>query len=164
MDTPDHALEAKWWPDFKPTYSSLPPSSYCFIGSTPNKNLIKVQVAQHVCILPLRWRPIFTLIDICQLGALDKVLDISNNTKSIRIHQKLLHLYDQIRQYIVIEAKSRKEEPLDDILWMPPAVHRFCVRVVSGIAHQPKTLALETDKLQQSYSQPKWSYGKLLTT
>lgn len=162
MEKLDHNLEQSWWPTRQPKDKSLPPSSRCFIGMTPDEKLIKVHLAQHICMLPPCWRPIFTLIDLCQLHALSRARDISNNADSISVHLKLLQWFDKIRQYIVIEAKNRKEDPLEDIHWMPDVVHRFCIRVDYGISHQPRKMVLKEEQLQNYYCNPKWSYSKLL--
>jgi hypothetical protein len=153
-----HSLELNWWNSCKPDVTSLPASSRCFISSTHDKNNITVQVAQHICTLPLRWRPIFILIDLCQLESLHRIRQKENTTT----HSKLLQWYDQLRQHIVVQAKWRKEDPADEIFWIPQVVHRFCVRVESQIPHQHKKF-LKVEDLLKKYSKSPWSYGELQT-
>jgi hypothetical protein len=163
----EHELENSWWPGHLVKLDSLPVSSRCFLRLTPNKDAITVQVAQHTCTLSLRWRPIFILIDLCQLACLYRIKAVAgivnqDALKTLHIHSKLLLWYDGLRRYIVVEAEKNKVDLVNDNSWMPPAVHRFCVRVEYGRSHQPKKLLNRSFELQKLYAKSVWSYGELL--
>lgn len=162
----DHALEKAWWPDHDVKLDSLPTSSRCFLKLTPNKGIISIQVAQYTCSLPLRWRPIFTLIDLCQLECLHQIRAVASTSgttkdavKTVHIHSKLLLWYDQLRRYIIVEAEKRDVDQVKDNFWIPPVVHRFCVRTVVGMSHQPRMILKKFEDLQKMYCITVWSYG-----
>lgn len=59
--------------------------------------------------------------------------------------------------------EAQIEKPGSSSLWIPDAIHRFCVRLELGKAHQPKKLKQFEAELRDCYrSRQRWCYGEIL--
>jgi hypothetical protein len=154
-NTNTHALENSWWPSEKCNQKTLPQTSRCIITPNQDNKQATFQIEEKICTLPIKWRVIFVLIDLCQLHALSSVL--KGLKGQANISSKLVVWFDRLRLYIVMEAIKDSGSSRSD--WIPPVVHRFCVRVESGIGHQPRTIEKRKDLEEMYKSKTTWSYG-----
>jgi hypothetical protein len=157
MENDLHALENGWWRTSSDQHIKFPLRSRSFIKSTTQDGVISVTVSNDTCFLPTRWRPIFSIIDICQLQLLIHTEDKRPPSWLV----PLMAWYDELRTYIVKEAQKEKLGPTS--VWIPDVVHRFFVRLEIGIGHAPYLLNEKTEWLRSTYeSRQPWSYGAVL--
>ena len=151
----DHTLEITWWPTAPVVVTELPESSRSFFRNTSDPNVLSIQIGHTSSFLPSKWRPIFCVIDICQLHALSEALQPGQ--AQAKRHSKLVIWYDRLRFHVVLQAENNN----DTKDWMPDSVHRFLVRVQVGKWHSPTALAKAGEDLFSWYSKiPPWSYGE----
>lgn len=152
----DHTLEISWWPTTSVEVIKLPATSQSFFKNTTDADTISVQI-EHICALfHVKWRPILTVIDICQLHALNESM---KKGKSSSTYSCLVIWYDRLRLFCIQEAQKEPKKMHD---WIPDVMHRFLVRLESQIGHSPKALQRCADRLESCYSKSRpWIYGKL---
>lgn len=152
-----HDLEISWWPTLPVTISTIPDSSHCLLRNTREEDVISIQIKDVWSFFHSKWRPVFAIIDLCQLHALHSSEDCQPAAKDM--YCRLILWYDRLRFHVICEAKGVEFSKIGD--WIPDVMHRFLARLESGKGHSPRTFAKDGDGLQQMYQKkPLWSYGK----